>query len=146
MSRNVYNISGNEVGYPKNGRVTVQGNRNNYQYLDSGIIQEATISGILSEEDYSVIASASGTSSSISLPNDGDYLLTFDSTGAFVLDVQENKDGGWDDSYYQDNPATKVTVNSSSGNQSAVVPGGVQYRMDVGTYNNPITMYATRLN
>jgi hypothetical protein len=88
------------------------------------------------------IATATGASSSISLPP-GDFVLRFSSGGAFVLDVQEGDGSDFADLYYD--ATTKVTIDSSTGPRSVQVPGGMSYRMDVGTYNSAITMTARRI-
>ena len=90
-----------------------------------------------------VIATGTGASSHIVLPEDFEYLISFSSAGAFVVDLQVESglSGKWDDVYSGD---TQVTIDSSTGKQNTVVVAG-NYRMDVTTYNSPITMYARRV-
>jgi len=60
-----------------------------------------------------------------------------------VLDIQESDDGSsFKDGYTA--PTTKATIASSTGPQSVRVSGGMCYRMNVTTYNNPITMSVRR--
>lgn len=90
----------------------------------------------------SVTVSSATQSDHIHLPPGHDYVLSFTSAGAFVLDVQIMAGDGssFDDVY--DGTNTKVAIDSSTGVQNVVVRGGQSYRMDVTTYNNPITMWA----
>ncbi len=91
----------------------------------------------------SVTRSATGESDHISLVPGREYALSFSSAGAFVVDVQIMAGDGssWDDVY---DAAGKVTIDSSTGKQNVRVPAGA-YRMNVTTYNNPITMWAREL-
>ena len=68
------------------------------------------------------------------------WMLSFSSSGAFALDLQILAGDGesWDDVY---EGTTQVTIDSTTGRQNVVVTSGI-YRMDVNTYNNPITMWA----
>lgn len=86
-----------------------------------------------------VIATATGNSTSIDLPNEP-HVLRFTSGGAFVLDLQEGDGSSFGNAYYD--ATTKVTIDSSAGPQSVRVPGGLSYRMNVTTYNSAITMKA----
>jgi len=90
--------------------------------------------------DGKAVATATGGSEHLTLVPGRSYLLSFSSAGAFVLDLQVLAGDGasWDDVY---DGTTQVTIDSSSGVQNTVVVAGT-YRMDVGTYNNPITMWA----
>lgn len=90
--------------------------------------------------DGYVVVSSATQSDHISLVPGRSYMLSFSSAGAFVLDLQVLAGDGasWDDVY---DGTTQVTIDSSSGVQNTVVVAGT-YRMDVGTYNNPITMWA----
>lgn len=90
---------------------------------------------------YSVTVSAQTQSDHIALPAGAEYCLTFSSAGAFALDLQRLAGDGssWDDLHYD--ATTQVTIDSTTGPQSVVVVAG-KYRMDVTTYNNPITMWA----
>lgn len=87
-------------------------------------------------ESY-VIATGTGQSDYISLRPGTDFVLSFRSAGAFVLDVQVGGDSA--DAY---DSSGKIAIDSSSGQQDVRVSGGQKYLMDVGTYNNPITMTA----
>lgn len=87
------------------------------------------------------VATATGASPVMLLPA-GEYILQFTSAGAFVLDVQVGDGASFADLFYDS--ATKVTIDSSAGPQHVRVSGGASYRMDVGTYNNPITMKSMR--
>jgi hypothetical protein len=89
-------------------------------------------------------ATATGASPHIVLPEDYEYLITFSSAGAFVLDVQVQTGDPtkWDDLYDQND--VKLTIDSSTGKQNFVTKAG-NIRMDVDTYNNPITMYARKV-
>lgn len=89
-------------------------------------------------------ATGTGFSPHIVLPEDDEYLFTFASAGAFVIDIQmlAGDNATWNDAYDQSN--TKVTINSASGRQNFVGVAGA-YRMNVTTYNNPITMYARKV-
>ena len=92
------------------------------------------------QSGYSVTVSSQTQSDHISLPAGQKYALTFSSAGAFALDLQRmDGNGGWDDVH--DGTGTQVTIDSTTGRQSVVVIAG-RYRMDVNTYNNPITMWA----
>jgi hypothetical protein len=96
------------------------------------------------KDGTSVTVSSATQSDHISLGGQGDWLLRCSSAGAFVLDIQE---GGTDGASFADvylNATNKATIDSSTGPQSYRVSGGYCYRMDVTTYNNPITMVATR--
>jgi len=90
-----------------------------------------------------ITVSSATQSDHVQLPPLGDYVLTFRSAGAFVLDIQESDDGSSFKDAYSD-PTTKATIDSSTGPQSVRVAGGMCYRMDVSTYNNPITMSVRR--
>jgi hypothetical protein len=91
-----------------------------------------------------VSVSSATTSDHLQLPDNGDYILTFRSGGAFILDLQEDLDAtSFKDAYYD--ATNKVTIDSSTGPQSVRVAGGRCYRMDVGTYNSVITMKARRV-
>jgi len=96
----------------------------------------------------SVSVSSATASDYLVLPDNGDYVLSFRSAGAFVLDLQEDDDGSsasnFKDAYYDS--TTKATVDSSTGPQSIRVAGGRAYRMDVTTYNSTITMKARRVS
>jgi len=85
----------------------------------------------------SVTQSATGASDHISLVPGREYALSFSSAGAFVV----GDGSSWDDVY---DSAGKVTIDSSTGKQNVRVPAGA-YRMNVATYNNPITMWAREL-
>lgn len=87
-----------------------------------------------------VTVSSATTSDHISLPPGRDYVLTFTSAGAFVLDLEIGDGTNWSDAF--DALGAKTTIDSSTGPQHKVVPGGQKYRMSVDTYNNPITMTA----
>ena len=87
-----------------------------------------------------VTVSSATQSAGVYLPPKGDFILSFRSAGAFVLDVQESPiDSDYKDTY---DVSGQVIIDSSSGTQSVRVSGGNWYRMDVGTYNSVITMYA----
>lgn len=91
-----------------------------------------------------VTVSSATTSDHIQLPDNGDYILSCRSAGAFVLDIQEDTDGAsFKDAYYD--ATNKATIDSSTGPQSVRVAGGRCYRMDVTTYNSVITMEARRV-
>lgn len=91
----------------------------------------------------SVTQSATGASDHLSLVPGREYALSFSSAGAFVVDVQVMAGDGasWDDVY---DSSGKATIDSSTGKQNLRVPAGI-YRMNVTTYNNPITMWAREL-
>lgn len=89
--------------------------------------------------DAYVVATATGESDYISLRAGTDFVLSFRSAGAFVLDVQVGDGTDFADVY---DGSTKQEIDSSSDQQDVRVAGGQKYRMDVGTYNNPITMTA----
>lgn len=87
---------------------------------------------------------SSATQSDHIILGPGEWALDFACSGAFVLDVQRGTGGtNFRDVYTLE--GTKVTMDST-GVSSCVVVGGGDYRMDVSTYNNPITMTATRCN
>jgi hypothetical protein len=90
-----------------------------------------------------VTKSATGASDHLELSEGSSWKLTFVSAGAYALDLQEvaGDSTTFVDSYYDDT-TTQVEI-SSTGRQAVVVPAG-WYRMNVTTYNNPITMYARR--
>lgn len=96
------------------------------------------------QSGYSVTVSAQTQSDHIALPAGHEYCLTFSSAGAFALDLQRLASDGssWDDVH--DASSTQVTIDSTTGRQSIVVSAG-KYRMDVNTYNNPITMWAEQV-
>ncbi len=89
------------------------------------------------------IATATGASPHIELTEGVEYLISFTCAGAFTLTLQVESGGidKWDDVY---DSSGIVTINSASGKQNTVVVAG-NYRMNVATYNNPITMYARRV-
>lgn len=89
--------------------------------------------------DAYVVATGTGASDYISLRSGVDFVLSFRSAGAFVLDVQIGDGTTFKDIY---EGTTKQEIDSSTGQQDIRVTGGQKYRMDVGTYNNPITMTA----
>jgi hypothetical protein len=91
----------------------------------------------------SIIATATGVSSSVTL-TPGDWVLQFTSGGVFLLDVQVGDHDGMYDLHYD--PDTKVTIDSSTGPRHIVVVGEMSYRMNVVTYNNPITMRAVKVS
>lgn len=86
-----------------------------------------------------VVATSTGESDFISLRSGVDFVLSFRSAGAFVLDIQLGDGTDFRDAY---DSSGKQSVDSSTGEQDVVVAGGQKYRMDVDTYNNPITMTA----
>lgn len=95
--------------------------------------------------DFYETVSSDGQSGWLELParqSGAGYVLTFNSAGAFALDLQHSNDRtNFNDMYDLNN--NKVTIDTSTPTyQSVQVPAG-QYRMDVDTYNNPITMRAT---
>lgn len=96
-------------------------------------------------KEYYVTVSSATQSDHISLPprQGGGYVLTFTSAGAFALDLQHSADGGsnWADVYDINN--NKITINTATPTFQAICVCAGQYRMDVDTYNNPITMRAT---
>lgn len=87
-----------------------------------------------------VTVSSATQSDHLNLVPGRSYLLSFTSAGAFAIDLQVLSGDGtsWDDVY---DGTTQVTIDSTTGVQNKVVFAG-QYRMDVNTYNNPITMWA----
>ena len=87
-----------------------------------------------------VVVSSATRSDHINLVPGRRYMLSFSSAGAFALDLQVLAGDGssWDDVY---DGTTQVTIDSSTGVQNTIVYAGI-YRMDVNTYNNPITMWA----
>lgn len=85
-----------------------------------------------------VVATGTGESESMSLRPGVDFVLSFSSSGAFVLDLQIGPE--WADAY--DTSGNKVAIDSASGEQQVRVSGGQQYRMSVDTFNNDITMIA----
>ena len=97
-------------------------------------------------QGLSVTVESATQSDHIKLPPNGDYVLNFYSEGDFVLDVQQ---GGGDGAVFSDeytSPTDKVTIdNTVDGPLSVRVSGGQCYRMDVTTYNSPITMIATHV-
>jgi len=74
-------------------------------------------------------------------PNGGRYTLQATSAGAFALDIQVGDGTSFSDLYYD--ATTKVTLDSTAVT-GVSVPGGKCYRMDVDTYNNPITLRWTQ--
>jgi hypothetical protein len=98
------------------------------------------------QQNFYVTVSSATQSDHLSLPPNASgarWVLTFTSAGAFALDVQYSNDGGttWTDLYDINN--NKVTINTATPTYQALDVGAGQYRMDVDTYNNPITMRAT---
>lgn len=89
-------------------------------------------------ESY-VVATGTGASDHISLRPGVDFVLSFRSSGAFVLDVQVGDGTDFRDAH---DSSGKQSVDSSTGEQDVVVAGGQKYRMDVDTYNSDITMTA----
>jgi hypothetical protein len=87
-----------------------------------------------------VTRTATGFSDHLELSEDSNWKLTFVATGAYALDLQEMTGAGTFVDAYEG--TTKVVV-ANTGRQAVVVPPG-GYRMNVTTYNNPITMYARR--
>ena len=88
-----------------------------------------------------VTVSSQTASDHLALPL-GEYVLEFASAGAFALDLQSASGSAFSDVY--SDPTTKVTIDSSTGPLTVVVVGGRNYRMNVTTYNNPITMTASK--
>lgn len=96
---------------------------------------------LASTNGYSYVTVSSATQSDhISLQPGRTYVLHFSSAGAFVLDIQVGDGTNFSDLFNQ--LGVKVTIDSSTGEQNVQVAGGQCYRMDVDTYNNPITMTA----
>jgi hypothetical protein len=93
--------------------------------------------------DGKVTVSSQTASDHISLVPGREYALSFSSAGAFALDLQMMAGDGasWDDVY---DVTDKVSIDSTTGKQNVRVPAG-NYRMNVTTYNNPITMWAREL-
>lgn len=94
-------------------------------------------------EGVAVTVESATQSDHLQLPANGEWVLSLSSAGAFEVDIQE---GGADGSSFADmyyDETNKVTL-VGTGPRSVRVPGGQCYRMDVTTYNNPITMVATR--
>lgn len=91
-----------------------------------------------------VTVSSATTSDHVQLPQGGDYVLALSSAGNFAVDIQEGGNDGlsFADMYYDE--TNKVTL-GHAGPRSVRVPGGQCYRMNATTYNNPITMTATRV-
>lgn len=92
--------------------------------------------------EYYVTVSSATQSDHIRLPPNKYYVLEFTSAGAFALDVQVTADASqtFRDLY---KTSGKVTIDTTAAAAMHVkVPGGLCYRMDVDTYNNPITMRA----
>lgn len=91
----------------------------------------------------SVTVSSATTSDHISLVPGREYAISASSAGAFAFDLQIMAGDGvsWDDVY---DASGKVTIDSTTGKQNVRVPAG-NYRMNVTTYNNPITMWAREL-
>ena len=98
------------------------------------------------QNNFYVTVTSATQSDHLSLPPNASgapWVLAFTSAGAFALDLQNSNDGGttWTDMYDLNN--NKITNNTATPTYQALqVPAG-QYRMDVDTYNNPITMRAT---
>jgi hypothetical protein len=86
---------------------------------------------------FSVEATGTGASGVASLGR-GDYVLKFSSAGAFALDVLVGADGDMSDLHYD--ASTKVSINNSTGPRTVLVPGGLDYGMDVDTFNSAIKM------
>lgn len=94
----------------------------------------------LSETPGRVTATSTGASDHISLVPGREYVLSFTSAGAFVVDLQRLAgDGASLDDVFDE--TGKITIDSSSGKQNVIVPAG-KYSMNVTTYNSPITMWA----
>jgi hypothetical protein len=91
---------------------------------------------------YSVTVSSATQSDHLSLPP-GEWVLDFASAGAFVLDVQRGLSGASFRDVFM-SATDKAVMDSVNGPSHLVVVGAGDYRMDVTTYNNPITMTATR--
>lgn len=90
---------------------------------------------------YTITATASGASSSISLP-EGVWVLELNSAGAFVTKIQRKNGSGWSDIYYD--ATTVVTIDSSEGPQHVAILGGDLIRLFVTTYNSAITATAKK--
>lgn len=76
------------------------------------------------------------------LPEGKKWILSFRSAGAFALDLQYANDAeNFADMYDINN--NKITINTATPTYQDLEVGAGQYRMDVDTYNNPITMRAT---
>lgn len=90
--------------------------------------------------DGYVTVSAETTSDHLTLFVGHEYKLSFTSAGEFVLTLQELAGDGvtWVDVH---DCSGAVVIESTSGRQTVIVVSG-QYRMNVTTYNNPITMWA----
>ena len=100
------------------------------------------------QSGLSVSVTSATASDHLLLPDNGDYVLSFRSSGAFVLALQEDDTGttasNFKNAYYDS--TTAVSIDSSTGPQSVRVSGGRAYRMNVTTYNNTITMTARRVS
>lgn len=91
--------------------------------------------------DRYVTVSSATQSDHIKLVPGREYVLEFTSAGAFALDVQTSGDGSNFKDLYD--TSGKITIDTTAAAAMHVrVPGGLCYRMDVDTYNNPITMTA----
>jgi hypothetical protein len=96
----------------------------------------------MSNIDRRVVASATGASGSLELPAGREYHISFTSAGAFALTLQQlaGDRTTWRDAY---RGSDKASVDSTSTTTPLdFVVGGGTYRMNVSTYNNPITMWA----
>lgn len=91
----------------------------------------------------SLTQSASGVGAAIQLPASGDFILRFRDplASAFVIALQAG-DGTNFDPAYLDDQSTAISIASASGPRAVRVPGGLSYRMNITTYNDPITMEA----
>lgn len=90
---------------------------------------------------YVTVGSAT-TSDHLSLPN-GKWVLECTSSSAYVLDIQVSGGTDFKDMYYD--ATTVVTLNNTTGPALVKVDGGLNYRMDVTTYNSTITMKAHKV-
>ncbi len=68
------------------------------------------------------------------------WVLTFDSEGDFVLDVQMRVGGKWLDMFDHGN---LITIDSTSGPKYVHVLSGFAYRMAVRECSAPVTMQGT---
>lgn len=98
------------------------------------------------QNDYIAEASTTGASPHISLPprpDGGFWKLSFRSSGAFALDLQESDtadDSDWVDAYNEN--STKAIVNTATPTAQSFIVAAGNYRMNVTSYNSTIQMRA----
>ena len=87
-----------------------------------------------------VTVGSATTSDWLSLNDGSAWAIEVTSAGAFVADIQASVGTDFADVYLD--ASTKATISSTSGPRILIVAGGLNYRINVTTFNSTVTMKA----